>query len=74
MNLAKFKPYLSYFLVALSVTPQVLFAIGAVYPPAAAAAVAVQNVIGILGIQPGVVQAGAATLGAVSLHQTPAKP
>ena len=71
-SLGKYQPYFGYFMAALSVTPQILFAIGAVYPPAAVAAVALQNVLLPLGIQPGVVQGAAAVAGAASLHYAPA--
>jgi hypothetical protein len=70
-SLGKYQPYFGYALTALAVTPQILFAIGAVYPPAAAAAIALQNLLLPLGIQPGVVQGVAAATGAASLHYAP---
>lgn len=60
----KTKKYLGRALVFLSVTPQILFAVGAVYPPAAVAAVAVQKLISLLdSVQPGAVQGGLAAAG-----------
>ena len=62
-------------LLALSVTPQILFAIGAVWPPAAAAAVAVQSFLSLFEtIQPGLVQGSLAYAGAKTLSTSQPEP
>lgn len=62
-------------LLFLSVTPQVLFAIGSVYPPAAVWAVAVQSLLSFAdSIQPGVVQGSLAYAGAKTLAKSEPEP
>lgn len=62
-------------LVALSLTPPVLAAIGAVYPPAAALGLAIQNLLSGFGsIQPGLVQGVLGAIGAKNLRDSEPKP
>ena len=69
----QYKKIFGYLLIGISVTPQVLFAIGAAYPPAAAAAIAVQNVLQLIGIQPGLVQAASGVGGGAILQKVDPK-
>jgi hypothetical protein len=74
-NKAQLNVFIHYALVVASVTPQILFAAGAAYPPAAVWAVAFQNMLSGFGLlQPGVVQAGMATIGAKGLRESEPKP
>lgn len=68
----KLKTVFHYGLIGLALTPQILFAVGAVYPPAAAWAVALQNILSLGGqIQPGATQVTLAAAGAKLLRDTP---
>lgn len=72
---SKLKVALHYGLIGLALTPQVLFAVGAVYPPAAAWAVMLQKLLslGSEDVQPAIAQVVFAGFGAKGLRNAPPK-